>query len=108
MMSGVNPIAVQRILRHTDPRITAEVYGHLAPEYMRAEIDHLRFGTGELAEKTQQQLAANSENFAASLLQESKNDSKPYQDKIDKQAINQCLELERAMGLEPTTLSLGS
>ena len=34
---------MQRILRHSDPWITTEVYGHLAPEYLRAEIDRLRF-----------------------------------------------------------------
>jgi integrase len=43
MMAGANPAAVQRILRHQDPRITTEVYGHLAPDYLRAEIDRLRF-----------------------------------------------------------------
>src|SRR2546425_13011300 len=31
-MSGANPAAVQRIMRHTDPRITTDVYGHLLPE----------------------------------------------------------------------------
>ena len=31
MMAGANPAAVQRILRHSDPRMTTEVYGHLAP-----------------------------------------------------------------------------
>jgi hypothetical protein len=30
-MSGANPAAVQRIMRHTDPRITTETYGHLTP-----------------------------------------------------------------------------
>ena len=44
MMAGVNPAAVQRILRHSDPRITTEVYGHLAPGYLRTEIDRLTFG----------------------------------------------------------------
>ncbi len=44
MMSGANPAAVQRILRHSDPRLTTEVYGHLAPEYLRAEVDRLSFG----------------------------------------------------------------
>jgi integrase len=34
MMAGVNPAAVQRILRHSDPRITTEVYGHLVPGYL--------------------------------------------------------------------------
>jgi len=42
--AGVNPAAVQRILRHSDPRITTETYGHLAPDYLRTEIDRLRFG----------------------------------------------------------------
>ena len=44
MMAGANPAAVQRILRHSDPRITTEVYGHLAPNYLRDEINRLRFG----------------------------------------------------------------
>jgi len=44
MMSGANPAAVQRILRHSDPRITTEICGHLAPEYLRAEVDRLKFG----------------------------------------------------------------
>src|SRR3989442_2344710 len=30
MMRGANPAAVQRILRHSDPKLTTEVYGHLA------------------------------------------------------------------------------
>ncbi|HEY6080020.1 MAG TPA: tyrosine-type recombinase/integrase [Polyangiaceae bacterium] len=34
MMAGANPAAVQRILRHRDPRITMEVYGHLTPGYL--------------------------------------------------------------------------
>jgi hypothetical protein len=44
MMTGANPAAVQRIMRHSDPRITTEVYGHLAPGYLRAEVDRLVFG----------------------------------------------------------------
>jgi integrase len=43
VMAGANPAAVQRILRHTDPRITTEIYGHLTPDYLRREIDLLRF-----------------------------------------------------------------
>ena len=44
MMAGANPAAVQRILRHSDPRITTEVYGHLAPEYLRSEMNLLALG----------------------------------------------------------------
>jgi integrase len=43
MMAGANPAAVQRILRHSDPKLTMEVYGHLAPGYLRAEVDRLAF-----------------------------------------------------------------
>jgi excisionase family DNA binding protein len=35
--------AVQRIMRHTDPRITTEFSGHLAPGYLRSAIDRLAF-----------------------------------------------------------------
>jgi len=43
MQAGAPVHAVQRILRHRDPRMTANVYGHLAPNYLRAEVDRLRF-----------------------------------------------------------------
>jgi hypothetical protein len=76
MMAGANPAAVQRILRHRDPRITTEVYGHLAPGYLQSEVDRLQFGArvpdavaaDEIAE---QRLAANAESdpFAAPVLQ---------------------------------------
>ena len=36
---------MQRILRHRDPRITTEVYGHLAHGYLQPEVDRLQFGT---------------------------------------------------------------
>jgi len=49
MQAGANPAAVQRILRHSNPRITTEVYGHLAPGYLRAEVDRLGFGLAEAA-----------------------------------------------------------
>jgi integrase len=59
MMAGANPAAVQRILRHQDPRITTEVYGHLAPGYLRDEIDRLRFHAPEGAETEPLEAAAN-------------------------------------------------
>lgn len=43
-MAGANPAAVQRILRHSDPRITVNMYGHLMPGYLRDEVDRLQFG----------------------------------------------------------------
>jgi hypothetical protein len=43
LMQGADLAAVQRIMRHQDPRITTEVYGHLAPGYLKKEISRLRF-----------------------------------------------------------------
>jgi integrase len=68
MMAGANPAAVQRILRHADPRITTEVYGHLAPEYLRAEIDRLTFGVKseqQAAELIQIEAAVGDDRFVA-------------------------------------------
>jgi hypothetical protein len=71
MMAGVNPAAVQRILRHSDPRITTEVYGHLAPGYLRAEVDRLALGLAAVTPaEVPVRAAAGAEAvpFAASLL----------------------------------------
>jgi hypothetical protein len=48
-LSSLGTAAVQRILRHRDPRITTEVYGHLAPDYLRGEIDRLHFDLAAVA-----------------------------------------------------------
>src|SRR6185436_1363142 len=44
LMSGAELAAVQRIMRHQDPRITTEVYGHLANDYLKREVERLHFG----------------------------------------------------------------
>jgi hypothetical protein len=44
LMQGADLAAVQRIMRHQDPRIATEVYGHLAPGYLKKEINRLSFG----------------------------------------------------------------
>ena len=43
LMSGADVAAVQRIMRHTDPRLTTEVYGHLSTGYLKKEIERLSF-----------------------------------------------------------------
>jgi integrase len=70
LMAGANPAAVQRILRHSDPRITTEVYGHLVPDYLRAEIDRLSFGISPTppASSGSQVLGAAPVGFATSVL----------------------------------------
>jgi integrase len=43
LMSGADLAAVQRIMRHQDPRLTTEVYGHLSTNYLKKEIERLSF-----------------------------------------------------------------
>ncbi len=77
MMSGANPAAVQRILRHSDPRITTEIYGHLAPEYLRAEVDRLKFGVRPAPDDSismQAKIVANLGPRGPSVVQEGKTD----------------------------------
>ena len=44
LKAGVPLATVQRILRHSDPKLTAMIYGHLEVEDMRAGLDRLQFG----------------------------------------------------------------
>jgi hypothetical protein len=43
-MKGADLAAVQRIMRHDDPRITTEVYRHLQTTYLKGQIERLSFG----------------------------------------------------------------
>src|SRR5262249_12761576 len=42
LMSGADAVAVQRLMRHADLRLTTETYGHLAPGYLQGELSKLR------------------------------------------------------------------
>jgi len=95
MMNGANPASVQRILRHSDPKLTTEVYGHLAPEYLRAEVDRLTFGP----EVTQ---------FATPLLRPASTPKKKAGNPRTNPEGLPAFSLERETGFEPATLSLGS
>ncbi len=43
-MSGSDLAAARRILRHSHPKLTTKVCAHLAPDYLRAEVDRLSCG----------------------------------------------------------------
>jgi hypothetical protein len=49
LMLGANLVSVQKLLGHSDPKITERRYGHLLPEFMFAEVNRLRFGLDQLA-----------------------------------------------------------
>jgi hypothetical protein len=44
LMNGAELTAVQRIMRHQDPRITTEFYGHLANDHLKRAVERLAFG----------------------------------------------------------------
>jgi integrase len=44
LMAGASLAAVGKILGHANTRITAEIYGHLAPDDLKGEVDRLSFG----------------------------------------------------------------
>ncbi len=95
MMNGANLPAVQRILRHSDPKITTELYGHLAPEYLRAEVDRRSFGPAVA-------------RFATPVLRAVPGEKKKAGDASENPESSPAVELERETGFEPATLSLGS
>ena len=65
MEAGAPLHAVQRILRHSNLRLTTETYGHLADGYLKNEVDRLSFGLPRPAEPAAQApaMAANDPAF---------------------------------------------
>jgi integrase len=43
LRSGVPLVVVQKMLRHRDPKLTEATYGHLATDFLRAEVNRLKF-----------------------------------------------------------------
>src|SRR5580658_1643541 len=107
MMAGVNPAAVQRILRHHDPRITTEIYGHLEPGYLRNEINSLRFGAALVTASDEAMPVAEVAPLVTPLLQDPQNWVWSYQ-----LVPNDLLEIAgdlwaRHRGFEPLTYGSG-
>jgi hypothetical protein len=95
-MRGVDTPALQRILRHRDPRITMSTYVHLTPGYLRDEIDRLTF------EEKKPDPAPDTTRLLPA-------PSTPVSDSIDALVDLQegpLFGVERDIGLEPTTFSL--
>ena len=49
-MLGANLVSVQKLLGHSDPKVTERCFGHFLPEFMSAEVNRLHFGLGRLLE----------------------------------------------------------
>jgi hypothetical protein len=118
-MQGADLAAVQPILRHSDPKLTIEVYAHLAPEYLRAEVDRLSFGpavTGTVPDGDRPLTPTLSpaargrgrDAFATPLLRTPPTGKEKAGTRGDQATGFRPSELERETGFEPATLSLGS
>ena len=114
MMAGADLPAVQRIMRHTDPRITTEFYGHLAPGYLRKAIDRLAFEDAAQRAHSRQAVAAAAPRepavaaqlipeFAAPLLQTRKTGRPRAIRRLRRSAENPLLDSVGARGFEPPT-----
>jgi hypothetical protein len=42
LRSGLPLVVVQKMLRHRDPKLTEATYGHLATDFLRAEVNRLK------------------------------------------------------------------
>ena len=105
-MQGANLSAVQRIMRHKDPRITSETYLHLDPSYLRREIDRLSFGDQSgRNDGVPGAVAAPLVSIVCLGPVESRGgDDHESQEPLALGALT----MERDIGFEPTTFSLGS
>jgi len=120
IMAGADLPAVQRIMRHTDSRITTEFYAHLSPGYLRSAIDRLAINPNQPRPEDLPRAASATASrprsdpsqpprpppFAAILLQPSEN--LVFRGGSSKNASLRRLAGERDIGFEPTTFSLGS
>jgi integrase len=42
LTAGVPPFPVQRIPRHSDPKVSTETYGHVVPGFLRDAVEQLK------------------------------------------------------------------
>ena len=50
LMAGASIAAVQKIMRHRDPKLTMNLYGHLVPSYLHDEVNRMSFAPPESKE----------------------------------------------------------
>jgi integrase len=106
-MAGVDTPALQRILRHRDPRLTMSTYVHLTPGYLRDEIERLSFG--DVVSKDSPRVVLEPDAVLVPRL------SPPASSHAEKGGSRSAhphktpgIPMERDIGFEPTTFSLGS
>ena len=95
LAAGVDLYAVARILRHTDPKLTFEVYGHLVPGYLQAQIDRLS-PTEKFIDRRRPP-----EKFAALVLQDPPKSTQNTQGRLLGASESREVSVARLEGVEP-------
>ena len=101
---------IQKIMRYKDPRVTSETYLHLDPSYLRKEIDRLTFGAPETIQDeapVSTPAAAADPLVSIVCLAGGEGGSPGDHDPLETLAAG-AVTMERDIGFEPTTFSLGS
>ena len=111
LQAGASIVAVSAILGHADVRITLDRYGHLAPDFMQAEVDKLRLIPRPAPDQTEvpASLFRAPGGQDGALVGRTEDPEKrkaggPARNLAERPAFH----LERETGFEPATLSLGS
>jgi len=107
IMNGASLVAVQRILRHSDPRPTGKIYVHLLPDYSRDQINLLSFDSPANEVTSRPSSASPAAPCAATVVQDSSGEpSEPSEGGENPSRIQQVTAVGAA-GLEPTTPGFG-
>jgi hypothetical protein len=100
LMAGASLPAVQKLLRHADPRITMETYGHLTGSFVRDELERLKFASAAPS-------STDPASLAASLLHEGRTTPLPAASQIRKSPDDRDVEVARDTGIEPVAYGSG-
>ena len=103
VMAGADMAAVQRILRHSDPRMTTGVYTHLVPGYLKDQIDKLRFFPSTPSHGA----ALVGSQFVVGLWSDPKSGAEGPTEVANNNAERKEISSARNVGFEPTTFGFG-
>ncbi len=87
LKEGVPLAVVQKVLRHSDPKLTSEIYGHLELADVRRGLERLDFGPAALPvpapRRAEARAVANAENRTAPGLQDDKPEKTKGRDSLN-------------------------
>ena len=123
LMFGANLVSVQRLLGHSDPRITERRYSHFSPDFISAEVNRLRFGlpalapiiptirpsgpAGEVSRSASPELGAVRPPLGTPVVQSARNHQRRGRNPSRKTSEVPASELARDTGFEPVAFGSG-